>query len=165
MNPAIRHRAATRRNCQFAAARKLTMSQARIDLSKLPDDIRRRLEERLNALPAEVRQKLVAKLSKVPAPMLAEMLARGTPMLDKILGGLERSGTAAASAPVTAAAKSASAAAGTFGKSAAPKATQVARGLYNNTVQRGDRLALPLGVIVLVIGGLFLVLYRAGLLG
>ncbi len=141
------------------------MSQSRIDLSKLPDAVRERLEARLNALPADVRQKLMAKLSKVPAPMLAEMLERGTPMLEKILGGIERASTAATtSGSVGEAAKRATAATGTFGKAAAPRATQTARGLYNNTVQRGDRLSLPLGLIVLVIGGLFLVLYWAGLL-
>lgn len=134
----------------------IAMSRGTIDLSKLPEPIRQKLQARLDLLPAEIRQKLLESLGKLPPQAQAELLARGSPMLDKLLDRVEKKlPSVARSEPSSGTSKNPPA-------SDKPKAPA---GLYNKTVQRGDRLSLPIGVMVLVVGGLVLLLYRVGLLG
>ena len=129
------------------------MTQARIDLSKLPEPLRQKFQQRLDALPADIREKLGEKLSRLPPQALAAMLERGAPMLDRVLGSLEPSHGAAATSTKPAA---------TVHNRIPTAHAGGLRDHYNNTVQRGDRLSLPLGLIILVITGLFLVLYQGG---
>lgn len=125
---------------------------SRIDLSKLPEPVRQKLQERLDRLPAELREKLLASLAKVPPPMLAQLLEHGSPMLDKLLDSVEKQ----LPAPARPSAGS--------GSSARSVASSAPGGLYSKTVQRGDNLSLRFVVVVLILTGVLVLLYRSGLL-
>ena len=131
------------------------MSTSGIDLSELPEPLRRKLQERLDRLPAGLRAKLLASLGKVPPQMLDDLLERGSPMLDRLLDRLEQQ-LPAASSPETIASSPT--------RRSAASVSKAPVGHFNATVQRGDRQSWPLAAIVLV-GGLVLLLYRLGVLG
>jgi hypothetical protein len=135
--------------------RGIVMNRADFDLSRLPEPVRQKLQARLDRLPGEYREKLLDGLGKVPPEMLAQLLEHGSPMLDKLLDRLERQLPASArpSAPSASSARPAS---------SSPIAPS---GLYSKTVQRGDSLSLPIGLIVLIVSGVFFLLYRLGLFG
>ncbi|MFA6985698.1 MAG: hypothetical protein WC213_05790 [Arenimonas sp.] len=128
---------------------------SRIDLSKLPEPVRQKLQERLDRLPAELREKLLASLAKVPPPMLAQLLEHGSPMLDKLLDSVEKQLPAPARP---------SAGSGSSARSVASSAPIAPGGLYSKTVQRGDNLSLRFVVVVLILTGVLVLLYRSGLL-
>jgi len=128
---------------------------SRIDLSKLPEPVRQKLQERLDRLPAELREKLLASLAKVPPPMLAQLLEHGSPMLDKLLDSVEKQLPASARP---------SAGSGPSARSVGSSAPIVPGGLYSKTVQRGDNLSLRFVVVILILTGVLVLLYRSGLL-
>lgn len=130
------------------------MSQSGIDLSQLPEPVRGKLQARLDRLPAELRNKLAASLERLPVEARAEILSKGSATLDKLLDRMEKSlpGAGRGGSSTTAASPAAAA------------RQKTPSGLYSKTVQRGDHLSLPFGVIVLVAGGLLLLVYRLGLL-
>lgn len=130
---------------------------SRIDLSKLPEPVRQKLQERLDRLPAELREKLLASLAKVPQPMLAQLLEHGSPMLDKLLDSVEQQLPASAR-------PSTGSGTGTSARSVGSSAPIAPGGLYSKTVQRGDNLSLRFVVVVLILTGVLVLLYRSGLL-
>lgn len=130
------------------------MGHSGIDLSQLPEPIRQKLQARLDRLPAELRTKLAASLDKLPAQARAEILSKGSATLDKLLDRVEKHASAATGGSATTHAA----------KPVAAARQKPLTGLYSKTVQRGDRLSLPFGVIILVAGGLMLLFYHLGLL-
>lgn len=117
------------------------MSNPKLDLSRVPEQLRRRLEDRLASLPAGLRTTLETQLAKLPPEQLDEFLKRGSPMLDKLLGRAEQARSRAdIRKPVESAFKQAQ--------------TPIKPvGHYNQTVQAGDR---P-GMVSKVLFGLGLV--------
>jgi hypothetical protein len=83
-------------------------------------------------------------------------------MLDKLLDRLEQQ------LPASARSGSASSGAGATHaptKSIADSMSHAPKSLYSQTVQRGDRLSLPVGFIVLILGGALALLYGLGFFG
>ena len=66
------------------------MSNTPLDLSRVPDHLRVKLESQLSRLPTEIRNALQTQLAKLPPEQLAQLLEHGSPMLDKILGRAEK---------------------------------------------------------------------------
>lgn len=54
-----------------------------LDLSHLPEPLRRKLETQLARLPQELRDTLQAQLARLPPEKLAQLVERGSPMLDR----------------------------------------------------------------------------------
>jgi hypothetical protein len=138
----------------------IAMSLTNLDLSNLPEPIRQKLQARLDRLPAHIRGKFLESLGKVPPQMLGPLLEQGSPMLDKLLDRLEQQ--------LPASARSGSASTGTGHaptQSIADSMSHAPKSLYSQTVQRGDSLSLPVGFIVLILGGALALLYGLGFFG
>src|SRR5688500_2408447 len=102
---------------------------SRVDLSKLPEPLRQKIEARLAQLPSELRGQLLNGLGKIPPQMLEALLERGSPMLDKLFDKIEKdlptsthSSTTTGGPPL---------------KAVNRAAPIVPAGHYNKTVQRG----------------------------
>lgn len=61
-----------------------------LDLSRLPDQLRRKLETQLARLPMELRETLEAQMARLPPEKLAELLERGSPMLDRFVAKADK---------------------------------------------------------------------------
>ena len=132
------------------------MNRIDVDLSKLPEPLRLKLQQSLERMPVELRARLLENLAKLPPPILEKLLEHGSPMLDKVVARLEQNPLSADKPPETPPLR---AKPNTF------IASNLPAGHYNKTVQRGDSLSLrTLVVTVIAIGVLFL-LYDSGLLG
>ena len=131
------------------------MGEPGIDLSGMPEPLRQKFQTRLDRLPAELRSRVAASLARLPPQARAEVLSKGSATLDKLLDRIEKNLPSSVNRPLA------------TELGAPPRITnrQAPSGLYSQTVQRGDRRSLPLGVILLVAGGVLLVLYQLGLLG
>jgi hypothetical protein len=125
------------------------------DLSGMPEPLRQKFQARLDLLPPDLRARLLASLARLPPAARAEVLSKGSATLDKLLGRIERTLPANPGRPL----------APTVGEAARITSRQAPSGFYSQTVQRGDRRSLPLGVIVLLAAGVALTLYQMGLLG
>ena len=66
------------------------MTNPKLDLSRVPEDLRKKLEDRLASLPGGLRTTLETQLSRLQPEQLDELLQRGSPMLDKLLGRVEQ---------------------------------------------------------------------------
>lgn len=131
------------------------MSEPVIDLSAMPELLRQAFQTRLDRLPPELRSRVAASLARLPPQAQQEILSKGSATLDKLLDRIEKNLPSSVSRPPV------------TGLAAAPRLTnrQAPSGLYSQTVQRGDRRSIPLGVIALVAGGVLVLLYQFGLLG
>jgi hypothetical protein len=132
------------------------MSRIDIDLSKLPEPLRAKLQERLDRMPVELRARLAENLARLPAPVLEKLLEHGSPMLDRLLDRVEQSPPIADEPP------------GVSPLRAKPNsfiASNLPAGHYNKTVQRGDSLSLRTLVVTLIAIGVLFLLYNSGLLG
>jgi hypothetical protein len=61
-----------------------------LDLSQLPEPLRRKLEAQLARLPAELRGTVHAQLAKLPPEKLAQLVERGSPMLGRLVAKAEQ---------------------------------------------------------------------------
>lgn len=133
---------------------------SRVDLSKLPEPLRQKLQARLDQLPSDVRDKLLEGLGKVPPQMLEGLLDRGSPMLDKILNRLEKDSPSTSRSTTTSSST-------TSGDSSArvTHSTQFGpAGHYSKTVQRGDNMSLRFVFVLAIVIAIVVMLYRSGLL-
>ena len=122
-----------------------------MDLSRLPEPLRRKLEARLAQLPDAYREVLEARLAKLPADQFAAVVAKSSPMLDRLEDRLGAAGLpgdapspdgiAGASAPVL-----------------APGSSR----LDSATVGRGDPPMPPALVVLVLFGGLALLAWWLG---
>jgi len=151
-----------------------------MDLSRIPEPLRSRLEEQLSRLPAEVRSSLERKLANLPAGQLEAVLAKTSPMLEKLAAAKSpgHSGSGSAGRPSNSGSSGGSGTVGgtgTIGVAGSPKpqrrtgtgpasttGSMTGQGRtspgvfdqhnhYNNTIQRGDRDSPPFFVIVFLI--------------
>jgi hypothetical protein len=106
------------------------MTTPSLDLSRVPDHLRDRLETQLSRLPADVRGTLLSQLARLSPEQLANLLERGSPLLDKLLARAEQAGT-------------------TVAAEKRPDAPIKPAGHYNRTVQPGDQPGL-IGKILFV---------------
>ena len=123
-----------------------------MDLSKIPEPARSRLEEQLSRLPPEVRATLEEKLAKLPLNQLEAVLAKTAPLLERLAGKPGgKGGGSSAGKPSAGKPSTASRPGSTTGQ--APHVARVfdPHDHYNNTIQRGDRDSPPLLVIMFVI--------------
>jgi len=116
------------------------MTPSGLDLSRVPDHLRDKLEAQLERLPADVRATLVAQLARLSPEQLGNLLERGSPLLEKLLARAEQAKT-------------------TVATQKKPDAQIKPSGHYNRTVQPGDQPGLVgkiLFVIALVLGLVYL---------
>ena len=122
-----------------------------MDLSRIPEPVRSRLQEQLAALPPEVRAGLEQKLAKLPMNQLEAVLKKTSPMLERLAakGNVKVSAGVGSAATAKRIAESGRTG-GTTGQ--APRASVFdPHDHYNNTIQRGDRESPPLFVIMFVV--------------
>lgn len=106
------------------------MTNPKPDLSRVPEDIRRKLEERLASLPGGLRTTLETQLAKLQPGQLDELMQRGSPLLEKLLGRVDQLRSKAdIRKPAESAFKQA-------------QASIKPVGHYNQTVQAGDQPGL-----------------------
>ena len=129
-----------------------TVSQT-LDLSRIPEPMRSKLEEQLSRLPSEARGKLEAQLARLPVEHLEAAMA--SPLLQRLVNkGASSAGSAKS------AGKSTSGARPVAGKSGSGIAPTHARrndpnNHYNATSGRGDSASPPFfEVLLLVAAGL-----------
>jgi len=132
------------------------MSRIDIDLSKLPEPLREKLQASLERVPAELRARLLESLAKLPPPMLEKLLEHGSPLMDKVLARLEQSLPPAAGDPEVQALQP---------KPNSFVAGNAPSGHYNKTVQRGDSLSLRTLVVAIIVVGVLVLIYNSGWLG
>jgi hypothetical protein len=127
-----------------------------MDLSKIPEPLRSKLQDQLERLPADVRGKLESQLAKLPAEQLEAVLSKTAPMLERLA---QKSGKSAGKS--SSGAKSASGAphAGKSGSGIAPTHARKndPNDHYNSTIGRGD-LPMPGLLIIGIVVALVLVL-------
>ena len=87
--------------------------------------------------------------------MLEAFVERGSPMLEKLLDRIE--------AELPSSAKSSTTRTSSTRETQSPQITSP--GHYNKTVQRGDNLSLRFLVVILILVGVAVLIYRAGMLG
>jgi hypothetical protein len=125
-----------------------------MDLSRIPEPLRSKLQQQLSALPPEVRSAMEARLAKLPADQLEQMLVKSAPMLARMAG---KQGSSAGG-------RSVDTKSGTIGGGSGLAATHIRaydpHDHYNATVMRGDR-PMPAGVVMLFLAGVGLVLMYA----
>jgi hypothetical protein len=129
-----------------------------MDLSRIPEPMRSRLQEQLEALPPEIRSGLEAKLAKLPTNQLEAVLKKTAPMLERLAGakpGAHKTSTA------TVASKTGS----LTGQAPKPQPIFDPHDHYNNTIHRGDRESPPLFVIMFLVACIAVALQAFGLLG
>ena len=113
-----------------------------MDLSRLPEPLRSKLEKQLAALPAEYRATLESKLAQLPTDKLEQVLSKTTPMLDRMAKkAAGKSGGGSVSRPTM----------GATGLPATPKREYDPSDHYNNTVGRGDMSTPPLLVLIVLV--------------
>ena len=61
-----------------------------LDLSRLPDPLRRKLEAQLARLPMELRETMETQMARLPPEKLAQLLERGSPMLDRFVAKADK---------------------------------------------------------------------------
>jgi hypothetical protein len=132
-----------------------------VDLSRIPEPLRSKLEEQLSRLPSEVRGNLESQLSKVPMGQLDAVLRKLAPTLERLAA--KQGDHASAGTPSNSRAVRAPAA--TVAGANAPTARQYdPHDHYNNTVQRGDRAAPPLLVIFVLVAAVVVMLRVSGII-
>ena len=123
-----------------------------MDLSRIPEPLRGRLEEQLSRVPAEVRATLEAKLANLPANQLEAVLKKTAPMLERLAGASKPSaGPKSAAKPSAGKTGTASKTGSTTGQPPKPFSIFDPHDHYNNTIQRGDRDSPPFFVIMFVL--------------
>ena len=127
-----------------------------MDLSRIPEPLRSRLQEQLEALPPEVRSGLEQKLAKLPMNQLDAVLKRTSPMLEKLAGAKQAARTSSAGGPSVKARPAnvstvASKTGSLTGQAPKPQSVFDPHDHYNNTIQRGDREGPPLFVIMFLV--------------
>ena len=107
-----------------------------MDLSRLPEPLRSKLEARLALLPAAYRHTLEARLAMLPSDQLEAAVAKSSPLLDRLQDRLGTAGLPVAAPPPAAESVA----------SAAIRASE-SKGHYNATAKRehGDRLGRAAG--------------------
>ena len=130
-----------------------------MDLSRLPEPLRSKLEKQLAALPAEYRHTLESKLAQVPTDKLEQVLSKTAPVLERMAGKQAKSSAGRASNSKPA---SSSPSQTIQGYEAPVSRTYDPHDHYNNTIQRGDRPLPPMLVIVTVLLALVVMAYSAG---
>jgi hypothetical protein len=131
-----------------------------MDLSRLPEPLRSKLEKQMAALPAEYRATLEKKLAELPTDKLEQVLSKTTPLLDR----MAKKQSSSAGRPSNSATKSASThASGTIqGYEPNVHRNYDPHDHYNNTVGRGDISTPPLLVIICVVFAVLMFLNLAG---
>jgi hypothetical protein len=136
-----------------------------MDLSRVPEPLRSRLEEQLSRLPPEVRGPLEQKLAKLPAEQLEAVLKKTSPMLERLAAksGSQRA-TTAGKPPRRIGIGVASATGSTTGQTAAQSSRDMIdpHNHYNNTIRRGDRESPPLFVVLFIVASLVVFLRALG---
>jgi len=137
-----------------------------MDLSRIPEPLRSRLEDQLSRLPSEVRATLESKLANLPMNQIEAVLQRTAPLLEKLAGhkagghgassaGHSSAGNASVSAttgkPRQTGIGKASTTGSTTGQAPMSMSVFEQHKHYNNTIQRGDRDSPPFFVILFVI--------------
>ena len=130
-----------------------------MDMSRIPEPLRSKLQEQLGRLPAEARAKLEAQLARVPAEQLEAVFERTAPLFERLA---QKGGKSAGN--VKSAGKSTSGATPVSGKSGSGIAPTHARrndpnNHYNATIGRGDR-PMPNLLLIGFVVALVLVLIR-----
>ena len=64
-----------------------------MDLSRIPEPLRSKLQEQLGRLPSEARAKLEAQLARVPAEQLEAVFERTAPLFERLAQKSGKSGT------------------------------------------------------------------------
>jgi hypothetical protein len=128
-----------------------------MDLSRIPEPMRSRLQAQLEALPPEIRAGLEQKLAKLPANQLEAVLKKTAPMLERLAGKPVARKTSSS----TVASKTGS----LTGQAPKPQAVFDPHDHYNNTIHRGDRESPPLFVIMFLVACIAVALQAFGLLG
>jgi hypothetical protein len=125
-----------------------------MDLSRVPEPLRSKLEQQLAMLPADVRSSLEARLAKLPADQLEQVLAKTSPMLARMAGKQASS----------AGGRSVDTKSGASGGGSGLAATRIRaydpNDHYNATIMRGDR-PMPAGVVMLFLAVVGVVLLYA----
>jgi len=101
----------------------------------------------LSSLPEPLRRKLQAQLERLPPEMQKELLARGSPVLDKIIDRASQEMPGGADAAVKRAWQNTGVLPGNYS------------GHYNNTVQPGDRIQLTIGRVLMFFGAVAAIYY------
>jgi hypothetical protein len=130
-----------------------------LDLSRIPEPLRSKLQEQLERLPSGARAKLESQLANVPAEHLESVLAKAAPIFERLA---QQGGSSAGS--VKSAGKSTSGAKAVIGKSGSGIAPTHARrndpnNHYNATIGRGDR-PMPSLLLIAFVVALVLLLVR-----
>jgi hypothetical protein len=138
-----------------------------MDMSRLPEHVRRKLESRLALLPPHIRDTIEAKLEKLPAAQVEQALDRASPLIDRLLGATRQGGghlsggrQDSSEAPSSHAIPR-SGGATVSGVRSAARADD-AGSHYNTTVQRGDAPLPAMGAVVLALLGVAFVTWRLG---
>jgi hypothetical protein len=137
-----------------------------MDMSRLPEHVRRKLESRLALLPPHIRDTIEAKLEKLPAAQVEQALDRASPLIDRLLAATRQGGSEGeesrrgSGAPSTHAIPRGGGATVSGVRSAAK--ADVAGSHYNTTVQRGDAPLPSMGAVVLALLGVAFVTWRLG---
>jgi hypothetical protein len=119
-----------------------------MDLSRVPEPLRSKLEKQLAALPAEYRATLERKLAELPTDKLEAVLSKTSPLLER----MAKKGSSAGK-PSNSSVKSAS-----HGATGASQAYEPSmhrpydpHDHYNTTVGRGDMSTPPLLALTVVV--------------
>ena len=126
-----------------------------MDLSRIPEPLRSRLAEQLDALPPEVRGRLEQQLGKLPLNQLEGVLKKTAPMLERLAakGNVKvKTGVAGSPKPPRRTGTGEASHTGdTTGQAPTRLGVFDSHNHYNNTVQRGDRESPPLLVIMFLV--------------
>ena len=128
-----------------------------MDLSRIPEPLRSKLQAQLAALPPEYRGPLEKKLALMPTDKLEAVLAKTSPLVERLQG---RQPSSAGGRSVD---TKSSAVGGGSGIAASRHRIYDPHDHYNATVMRGDR-AMPSGFVLLylaVVGVVLLYLFGA----
>ena len=131
-----------------------------MDLSRIPEPLRSRVQEQLSALPAEVRGKLEASLAKLPLDQLEAVLAKNAPMLERLAG--KRGGKGPASAGGKSVGKEKSVGPSGSGLAATKHRRYDPSDHYNSTIRRGDGASPPLFEVLLLVAAALALLRLLG---
>jgi hypothetical protein len=113
-----------------------------MDLSRIPEPLRSKLQAQLAALPAEYRGTLEKNLERLPLDRLEEVLARNAPLIERLAGKKQASSAGGRSVDTKSGALG-----GGSGLAASHTRSYDPNDHYNATVMRGDR-AMPSGIVL-----------------
>jgi len=121
--------------------------QAKAALKSLADAKKAGRPLDLSNLPEPLRRKLQAQLDRLPPEMQKELLARGSPILDKAIERASQKIPGGSDAGVKRAWQNTGVLPGNYS------------GHYNNTVQPGDRIQLTIGRVLMFFGAMAAIYY------